>query len=232
MIVQYVLGPGSQSGELARQFDGPIAGVRVVPLGKATVGPDLAATFARVKLGSGGAGYLVIGPVTQTAEPGDEWDRVTVSVPTGSALVEIADGQDDAHKLARQSVIPATRGAFRKLLSQTGLANTAFTTAILDVSDLESIGYRVTLAGGAAPAALNTQINGYDLADTGTIIIAKGNTITTGALSFDGSWGPGCTGTGNGGVNMPAPLPGGIAIVTPAFGVGIVATLHVYGRER
>jgi hypothetical protein len=117
------------------------------------------------------------------------------------------------------------------LHTETGAANTAFTTPAIDVSDFESIGYRVQLTGGVAPAALIANINGYDT-DGVSLVNSKFATVATGAGFYSGSWGTGCGGLGDGdGPTMAAPLPAQITITTPAFGVGITATMSVYGRR-
>jgi hypothetical protein len=117
------------------------------------------------------------------------------------------------------------------LYTGAGADNTAFTSPAIDVSQYDYIGYRIGLTGGVAPAAVTNALLGY-AADGTTTLWSKGNTVTTGASSVSGTWGPGCTISENGGAALGAPLPPTIRIQHGAFGIGITTVVTVYGRRN
>ena len=117
------------------------------------------------------------------------------------------------------------------LLTQNGADNTAFTTAAIDTREYDTISYFVILTGGVAPAALTSVMNAY--AEDGTTLIGgAGAVVSTGAASYSGGWGPGCTGS----ANLPSggyaqTVPPFVKVTVPAFGLGITAKLTIYGRR-
>lgn len=108
--------------------------------------------------------------------------------------------------------------------------NAAGNSGVVNTQEYDSLIYRVVLVGGAAPAGVTLGITGYT-SDGVTTLIARGGTVTTAVVSFDGSWGPGCSSSSGGGPVIAGPVPGAVRLTYNPFGVGISTTWTIYGRR-
>lgn len=163
MISQYQIGPAAPNGSTAQQFDGPICGVRVVPLGQGPASAELASRYPSIAF-DGGQRLVLVGPVCQTADEGRAWDRLIVTVPEGLALVEIADTPEAAARLALQSQAPGVVFGLN--------ANVARPVDALSAGIASDPG-----------AALRTSRRGVLLYDSG--VVAGGVAIDSGGLNCE-----------------------------------------------